>query len=511
MTSPADSNTPYPGSSFESETLGGLAAPQAWDSPQRILPISEPVAPYPIPESVRGYVLAIQELAGCSVPTAAGSVLGSLNVLASTEYDVRGLAPKPSPTSLYVVVSASSGFRKSTAFELAFGGHHTADSKIVMKWSAAKADYQEWHQKGAGKGSKGAKAPPKARKFRPVALRTNATLEALIKRLMLGRDSQTMACSEAGAWLGAWPFQKTQRSKTLSELSSMWEGAKISLDRSSDDEEYWLEGRRLSMLLMAQPLITLNLVFSDDAANGFTPRLLLSQDETRPPAVRHSWPDGTSPGQLVNHLHETIVKIREAQDRGSEFAPSPDAPPPSRTVVTLDTDARDALKNFHNLCEGLADQPCGQHESSYWIRAPEQAARVAATLAVFLHHRGGGGRGERVTVGQALIDESTAVTQWYGLELRRLAGMATAVADARAAEAMVPMLLTGLSTSGIGDGRSVKLLTLMSQRASGHAHHLRGDPDARRRIIEILEEYGYVRPEARRGWFEVNPRVIACV
>ena len=509
MTSPADSNTPYRGSSFESETLGGLAAPQAWDLPQRILPTSEPVAPYPVPESVRGYVLAIQELAGCSVPTAAGSVLGSLNVLASTDYDVRGLAPKPFPTSLYILVSSPSGFRKSTAYGLAFRGHDNADSNIHRKWAAAKADYQEWHDTKKGKGSKVAESPPKARRYRPVALRTNVTLEALIKRLMLGREAQTMASSEAGAWLGSWPFQKTQRSKTLAELSDMWDGHKISLDRASDDEEYWLEGRRLSMLLMAQPLITLSLVFSDDATNGFTARLLLSQDDNRPRAVHHSWPDGASPGQLLRHLDQTIVRVRDAQDRGSEFAPPPDAPPPSRAVVTLDTDAQQALRNFHELCEGLADQPCGQHESSYWNRAPEQAARIAATLAVFQHHRDGGRLSERVAVTQSLINEATDVVQWYGRELRRLAGIATAVADARAAEAMVPMLLTGLSTVGVGDGRSVKLLTLMSQRASGNAHHLRGDPDARRRVIELLEEYEYVRRDARRGWFEVNPRIIS--
>ena len=496
-----------------------------WDNaqhppPQIILPTLPEQPPYPVPKAIEPFAKAIHELAGCSFPTAALCALGSMNLLACEDRDVKGLAHMPFPTSLIILVSSRSGGRKSTAFKLAYQGHARADNEVVARWKEAKEERVEWERtQKSNKKAAGDKGPPSVRASQPWSMRSDITIQSYARRLFSGRPTQALATAEAGKLIGkgSWSFGGEQLHKTLSDLSDLFSEGSLGVDRVTDDVEFRFEHRRAPVMLLGRPSKMLPLLFSSAAGDGFTACSLISHNHTRPSEPKpYPWQDTTA-AQVIEWWTDLIMWRRAVQDDELEYAPGQDgvgkeADP--RPVLAIGDEATQMLRQFYQQSLTMADAEVSEYEESWWIRAPELAARVAATLAMTQWYRAAHAdkRAPRLAeVGAGTMSDAIALVQWHGRELHRIAGLATAQQDAEAAQWVADNAGSRVDTKGIGQGKAedgtegaVRLLSFMGNMGAGKAQYLRGDTEARKRVLEVLIDHGRAVPAGRSGWYFIQ-------
>ena len=297
---------------------------------------------YPSRYSSQPYVNAVVELSGCSSATAHCVVMGAINLAIADGLDVESLAPDGHPSSLFLMTSARTGWRKSAAFALAFRAHREADDAIHSRWEEARREQK------ANRASDGAPLPltpiDRPKEVSPIALRDDSTIEALMLNLAQGRRTQSLASAEAGVLLGGWSFGKAQAGQTLAKLSALWSGETVDYERVTGRVSVRVGGVRLTGCLLAQPAFVAEHLLSEAAVNGFTARTLLNRDISRPEPMTFEWPAGSSARFYVSRLNELITRVRQGQDVGAEYA---DTQRPPSTVMRPTPEAKAALREFH--------------------------------------------------------------------------------------------------------------------------------------------------------------------
>ena len=450
-----------------------------WTPHIEILPTVAAAAPYPTPTAIRPFAHAIHARSGSSLPTAAACVLAALNLLVTHDANVLGLARRPIPTALFIAVVSRTGWRKSTAFRDAFAGHHMADDIADTTWQDSSNRRGAWEQ--AQKSEKRGRRvdntmdkieePPTATGSPPVALRQSTTIEALYKRLMLGRPTQMLGLDEAGVLVESWAFRSDQMAKTAAELSSLWDGSPMRFDRVKDNIELVLRERRLTMGLLGQPDVLLKVILGAASSNGLSARLLVSADDTRPkPAEPYTWPAGEDADSNADMLETIILQQRRRQDHGLDL----EGVPVLRHMLALSVEAQDQLEEFSSFAIARSDTDLGIHQTGWWVRAAEQATRLAATLAVIHQAYTGGAKTEDVYIEDLDMRDAIALTHWHGLELERLAERQAAHEDAMAAESMVKLLGDKANDPAVKSSDGVLLNTLMVKNARGAASDVNG-------------------------------------
>ena len=491
------------------QPLPPLPTPSGWTPPIRIVHTPQPLPPLPTPSILASYVNAVVELAGCSRGTAHCAVMGAINLVIAEAVDVESLAADVHPSSLFMMTSAKTGWRKSAAFGLAFKSHRAADDAVHGRWEAARRAKKASKDNKASGDSPSSSAEPVSfwpadladsepadapRRVSPISLRDDSTIEALMMNLSQGRRSQSLASPEAGTMLGGWSFGKGQIAQTLAKLSALWSGEAVNFERATGRLSFRIADVRLSACLMAQPAFVVDHLLSEAASNGFAARTLLNRDISRPEPMAFEWA-GTTARNYVDRLNVLIAKIRQGQDVGAEFA---DTIPSTPTVMRPTPEAKAALRDFLSECQSAADLDPGEHEIGLLERGGEQCARYAANLAAFRALDADKPFGESYT--EADVREAAAVIRWHTLNLSSFAQDAAATRIARAANWAASRLK---HWSEKHNGK-VPLLSCLGNYASGDGKFLKNETDGKRLVIELLEEYGYVA-ELARGSYEVNP------
>ena len=125
---------------------------------------------------------------------------------------------------------------------------------------------------------------------------------------------------------------------------------------------------------------------------------------------------------------------------------------------------------------------------------PDTPQHLAAFRALDAHKP----FGESYT--EADVREAAAVIRWHALNLSSFVRDATATLIARAANWAASRLKHWSDTH---NGK-VPLLSCLGNNAAGDGKFLKNDTNAKRQVIWLLVEYGYV-VELARGSYEVNP------
>ena len=175
---------------------------------------------------------SFQRLTGCNAAAAAQVLLGSLAVCAQADTDVRlpwtREAGKAVPVSLFLAGLVPTAGRKSSCFSLAFRPHSEADSRARALQKEADAAYKAWASAMKRKGRNDAgdvqgAEPPKPLTGPAYILRTNSTLEAMMRDLDQGRGCIALASAEAGSVIDNWSHgrNKSWHSRFL-QLAVEW-------------------------------------------------------------------------------------------------------------------------------------------------------------------------------------------------------------------------------------------------------------------------------------------------
>lgn len=242
--------------------------------PPRPLIESNPVVqPYPV--QALGGILgpAVERMAdviGVPQALAAQSVLAA-SALATQGHAGLQLDGRNYPLSLYLITVAASGDRKTAADRCALLPARQWEREQWQRYSEQLARYRA-AQRQAQRIKPGDPEPAngislEAEPSAPRLITTDPTIEALIKGLCHDLPSMGLFCDEGGQFLGSSTMSRDNRLKAVTTLSSLWDGSPIDRARSMVGESLRAYDRRLSLHLMLQPYLAMQLL-SDPLLQG---------------------------------------------------------------------------------------------------------------------------------------------------------------------------------------------------------------------------------------------------
>lgn len=300
-------------------------------------------------------------------------------------------------TSLYLLLLARSGSRKSTVFKTLMETIHQMEKELKnvflekeklyelkkVSWDTELKELKKQFSKAVHQKvdvAETREALEECQKSGPIApvrkylTKNDSTSEGLKKTLALGSPSLMLGSDEAGGVFDSSLF------RDISVLNSLWGEGRISDSRASRDS-YDVDDVRLTILLLLQPAIFNDFLGKQGKKlrnSGFLARLLLIDLEQIPelcdiPDIC-SWSD--EPGLdgffsiLVKHLQDGIQRREKNEER---------------ICITLCEEAK-ALWETQNKRIRELMQLGGElhHYDDFGSRIMEQATRIAAVMQMFI-------------------------------------------------------------------------------------------------------------------------------
>lgn len=396
-----------------------------------------PGARYPVEamgDRIGAATLAISKKVQVPLALAANSVLSACSLAIQPYVNVALPSDQERPVSLFLVTVASSGDRKSTADEIATGEIGIYQRELQeeqvrrepemmarkLAWDTSKAEALSRSKKSGREAIEQALMDLGARPqdpMTPVITVRVGTTQGLIKQFETARPSLGLMSDEGGSWLGGYGLSEDNRLFTVSTLSDFWDGKPV--QRLTGGEGVTsLYGRRLTFHMMIQPVLAGRLLGDAEfKGQGFLSRLLVSQPDSLA---------GTRFFDPKAQVDDTIARdIASFNDRLATII---------RAQLPMDPDTR-ALKPkrlpMSDLATGLWWAFANEMEKRIGVggdledvrgfatKLPEQAARIAAVLAVFEH-------GLKVEViDDEMLANGIALARYYLSEAVRLFGVSS--------------------------------------------------------------------------------------
>jgi len=242
--------------------------------PPRPLIEANPVAqPYPVQalgEILGPAVERMAEVIGVPQALAAQSVLAA-SALATQGHAGLQLDGRNYPLSLYLITVAASGDRKTAADRCALLPARQWEREQWQRYreqlSRHRVAQRQAQRINPAEPDPTINVPLEAEPSAPRLITTDPTIEALVKGLCHDLPSMGLFCDEGGQFLGSSTMSRDNRLKAVTTLSSLWDGSPIDRARSMVGESLRAYDRRLSLHLMLQPYLAMQLI-SDPLLQG---------------------------------------------------------------------------------------------------------------------------------------------------------------------------------------------------------------------------------------------------
>ena len=431
---------------------------------------------------------AIHNLTQAPISICCQSVLSVSALAVQGHADVLTPTGLRRPISLYLFSIAESGDRKSSADSHALKPIKTYESELKRKYEIACEDYQTdkeaWEsqrkqilrkkhintesKKKALKDVGPAPRPP----LSPLVRCSEPTWEGLSILFSQGQPSLGLFSSEGGQFIGGHALNKDNRLKTVSALSSLWDGEAITRVRKSEPAMA-LVGRRFSLHLMVQPGVARNLLTDPDLADqGFLSRLLIAAPESAIGSRRYREPDSLDI-QKVESYSEKILDILHhdhplAEGKANELDPS---------GLPLSDGAKEVYVNFvDRIEERMAPNGGDLYEVRGLVnKMPEQALRIAVVLTLVRDI-------EATEIGREALAQGVKLAEFYTAEALRLYSAGVIDPDLLLAEQVIEWFRDKW-------GQPYISLPDLYQRGPKAIR----DKKKAKEIMAILEEHGHLR------------------
>ncbi|MEM1149944.1 MAG: YfjI family protein [Pseudomonadota bacterium] len=398
-------------------------------------------ASYPIEAlgPLRAAAEAAHELTQAPIAIAAQSALTVASLPAQALADVEVLEGGTKPLSLFALTVAASGERKSACdrhfmapvyeFERELSAGYDDD---LAHYANARDLYEKRRRDIISKAASdpdGARADldalgtPPDEPILPYLVNSEPTFEAVAKHLGRSRPALGLFSDEGGGFIGGHAMKDENRLRTITGLSSLWDGAPVSRARAGDGIQKF-HGRRLACHLMCQPVAAAGLL-GDPVANGqgFLARFLVTEPVStigtrvwrKPRPESHAALDRFA--QRIGTLLRYDLPLREGMR--NELAPP---------TLHLDAEARALLRAFYDKVEA-AQKVGGTLEGvrPFASKAAEHAARLAGVLTIYADAE------QRTVLAETMADAIKLASYYLG-EAKRLTDMAAISAETGEAE-----------------------------------------------------------------------------
>lgn len=482
-----------------SEAIRRALGERSTVEPEGPRPLTRPVdEPEPFPLTALGPLCvaaeAIQAHTRAPIAICAQAVLGAVALVGQGHADVVLPSGQVRPLSLFLMTIAASGERKSAVDRLALRAIYDYEEKLrtayradVEQFEIDQAIWEAQHapaktevrgdKKRRGNGSYDAEVDLRALgsgpqpPLMPLLLCPEPTFEGYCKLTAVGQAAMGLFSAEGGSFIGGYSMSTDHRLKTAAGVSSIWDGDPIKRVRAGDGSIV-LDGRRLSLHLMAQPDVAAQLLDDNLLLNqGLLSRILvvfpLSTAGTRffaePPLAAQ-----TDLKQYEEKLAEFVrVPLPLKADTRNELDP--------RKLV-LTTEATQVWINLHDyLEEGLS--PGGDFESITGLanKAAEHAARIAGLLTLWTDT-------EATEIGGPMMVNAAYLIQHYLAEAIRLRAMTSTNRHLKLAQRVLDWLIEKCEEPAVFPAVIYNDCTIREVRDRRTALH----------IISTLEEHGWL-------------------
>lgn len=381
--------------------------------PPRPLIESNPVAqPYPV-QALGGIlgpaVERMAEVIGVPQALAAQSVLAA-SALATQGHAGLQLDGRNYPLSLYLITVAASGDRKTAADRCALLPARQWEREQWQRYREQLALYRAAQRQAPriepADPSPTNSVPLEAGPSAPRLITTDPTIEALIKGLCHDLPSMGLFCDEGGQFLGSSTMSRDNRLKAVTTLSSLWDGSPIDRARSMVGESLRAYDRRLSLHLMLQPYLAMQLL-SDPLlqGQGILGRCLMTWPTSLAGQRSYQAVDLSKDPALKCYHHRLSALFYQpwslSPDGALQLSPLTLSPLARRRWIDLHDAIEAQLGEFGELA---SVRPSGS-------KAAENLLRVAGILAVVE---------ESTVVEVDHIQRASALVGYYLTEIQRL-------------------------------------------------------------------------------------------
>jgi putative DNA primase/helicase len=491
------------------ERVGQLAAVE-WPDPE---PLRESIAarPYPLnalPPIVLGAVKEVAEFSQAPVCLVAASALGVASIACQGLADVRRDGKLIGPASLYMLVIAESGERKTTCdgyFSSALRdwcAEQFEKHKPLLQEHEAKLGAWESQRVGVKDGIKlksrkneatsdlekkleGIEKEKPERPRVPRLVYGDATPEALAYGLAHDWPSAGLVSNEAGSVFGGHAMQRDSIMRSLALLNTLWDGGTHTVARRTSDS-FAVSGARLSVSLMAQ-LPTLRSFVERGGGlirgTGFLARFLIAWPETAIGTRTHKEAPASWPG--LEKFHERVIALL-SQPLTMEHGAL------RLGALTLSSEAFKKWRDLHNDTErDMASNGQFADVRDIGSKTAENAARLAAVFHLMEHGT------VKSEIDAECMQSAARIAVWHLVEAKRLLGELDASPELSAAERLDTWLVsecqrrkaTAIPTRDVlRDGplatrsQQAMLAALDQLTSAGRARLLK---DGKRRLIEV--------------------------
>ena len=398
--------------------------------PDEVNELEDQVEPYPIDalsDSIRKAVEEVADFTKAPIAMIASSALAAVSVALQSQVDVARDRNLTGPSSLFFLVIADSGERKSTVdryFTKAIRQYEIEQielSKPVIK--EYESDLSIWTQKRNGLLTKiknpKSKDPPmpelekqlkaldKAKPIKPKVpqlLFQDVTPEALSYELYKVWSSGAVISAEAGIVFGSHGMGQDSVMRNLATLNILWDGGELKVSRRTQ-ESYSLIGARLTVSLQVQEPTVRNFIAKSGnlaRGTGFLARFLIAQ----PSSTQGERPYTESPLNwpyldAFNARMLAILNSPQPQDEGGYLAP---------VLEFFSQEAKDLWVLAHNAIESKLKGELFQIRD-----VASKAADNIARLACLFHKFSG----ESGPISAEHLEAATRIGIWHLDQSRR--------------------------------------------------------------------------------------------
>jgi hypothetical protein len=377
-------------------------------SPRPLIELNSVAEPYPVQALGRILGPAVERMAeviGVPQALAAQSVLAA-SALATQGHAGLQLDGRNYPLSLYLITVAASGDRKTAADRFALLPARQWEREQWQRYREQLARYRVAQRINPAELHPTINVPLEAEPSAPRLITTDPTIEALIKGLCHDLPSMGLFCDEGGQFLGSSTMSRDNRLKAVTTLSSLWDGSPIDRARSMAGESLRAYDRRVSLHLMLQPYLAMQLL-SDPLlqGQGILGRCLMTWPTSLAGQRSYQAVDLSKDAALKRYHHRLSVLFHQPWSLSADGALR-------LSVLRLSPLARRRWIDLHDAIEAQLGEfgelasvrPSGS-------KAADNLLRVAGILAVVE---------ESSTVEVDHIQRASALVGYYLTEIQRL-------------------------------------------------------------------------------------------
>ena len=476
-----------------------------WPYPIPLIPELPSDTPYPtsaLPNSLEKIVQTYHNYGKQPLPLIACSALANISLACQSMANVARDNHLVSPVSLYFLMVAHSGERKSAVDSLFSKSARSWEQDFrrtrAFEVQACQAMYSAWEMEKDGllsqikrtayagedtdslksQLSEIMKEEPNI-PLLPTLYFEDATQEALANHLAQGWPSASLWSDEAGIIIGSHSMQ-ANATRFVALLNRLWDGKTFTAHRKTS-KSFSIEDRRLTVNLMMQPLLLEQLSSMSSGVHrqsGFLARCLMAYPSSsmgsrfyQEPPTRFEHLD-----EYSNRIHDCLQHSRSLTKNGCHDLP----------ILRLSPSAKKNWIQFFNHTEsGVSKQGQWSNIKDFASKAPENAARLAALFNLF--------NGQESDVTADNMDSAIAIIEWHLQETRRILSIEPKTNHVKNAQKLIDWLTS--NDKYMITPREIQQLSPIRDKAQ------------RDSTLEILIEHQMIKLEKIEGttFVKVNP------